>query len=127
MRNLIFIAIITLIATSCFKNNKPNRTFRYVGYIYNVEDSLPFVSTKFKVFDNGGVTKIGDEKTHLFTTDSNGYFDVTTDFMGRVCWPSYFYGTAYSGPPPFQGVGDSLNIELNQLTNYLKTYTKTYF
>jgi hypothetical protein len=127
MRNLIYITIITLIGTSCFKSNKPNRTFRYVGYIYNIEDSLPFKHTNFKVFDNGGVTKIGDEKTHLFTTDSNGYFDVTTDFLSGVYWPSYFVGSAYTGPGSIQGVDDSNNVESNQVVTIFNSYTKPYF
>jgi hypothetical protein len=127
MRNLIFIAIITSFASSCFKSNKPNKTFRYVGYIYNVEDSLPFTNTKFKIFNNGGLTQVGDEKTHLFTTDSNGHFDVTTDFLGSAFWPSYFVGSAYTGPQAIISNGDTNNVELNQWVTLYNSYTKPYF
>jgi hypothetical protein len=129
MRTLI---IITIIAISSFLNsctrpeNTPKKTFRYVGYIYNIEDSLPFQNTQFKVFDNGLVNKTGDEKTFLFTTDNNGYFDITTNYIGRVCWPAYFYGSAYNGPSTFQPIDDSNNLELNQVVGIYKSYTKPY-
>jgi hypothetical protein len=128
MRNLIIILATTILFGSCIKSNKPKKTIRHRGYIFSSVDSLPFENTQFKIFDNGIVTKTGDEKTVLFSTDENGYFDVVEDFGGEVCWPSYFVGSAYIGPMPFSptNLKDSIDLELNQNLYFYKSYTKPY-
>jgi hypothetical protein len=88
------------------------RTFRYKGYIFNAFDSLPFKNTKFQVYNDGRSLIMEDDSIHLFTTDSNGYFDVTTFFLGNIYWPSFFVGAAYSGPGSIENNGfviDSIN------------------
>jgi hypothetical protein len=126
MRNLILI-VSTIIIASCGKSNLPKKTYRSLGYIYNIEDSTPFSNTEFKKYDDGLVQNIGDEKTLLFQTDSDGYFNITTDFMGHICWPSYYRGSGYNGPPTFTSIDDSIDRVLNQPVSIYKVYTKRHY
>jgi hypothetical protein len=128
MRNIIIIFATTILFGSCIKSNKPSKTYRHRGFVYSSVDSLPFENTQFKVFNNGLVTKVGDEKTKLFSTNEFGYFDVTVDFTGAVFWPSYFVGSAYTGPDRLIETGgkDSINENVNQSIIEYNAYTKPY-
>jgi hypothetical protein len=128
MRIIIPISILTLLlVNSCDKPSVTKRTFKYVGYIYNIEDSLPFINTKFKVYNKGVVYRSDDDSTFIFYTDSNGYFDVTINFLGSVYWPSYFHGAGYGGPGSINSNGDSFNVKKNEWATMYKGYTKPYF
>lgn len=95
---IIIILLFSLIA--CDKEQFKPYTIKRIGYIYNSVDSTPFSNTKFKIFRSMGKYKEPEEE--FFTTDNSGYFNYTSSMrFGSICWPAYFEGAAYLGPPLF--------------------------
>ena len=103
MKKISLIFLISILYISCTKSDKSHKVkYRYMGYVYNSQDSLPFANTQFKFYYQyhslNNILITGDS---LFTTDNKGYFDVSFDNSSgaSLCWPAYFSGAAYLGPP----------------------------
>ncbi len=126
---LLPLVVVILFSSSCTKDKKENQ-FRSIGYIYNSVDSLPFKNTKFKVYFYKYANLVSKEETkeESFFTDENGYFDVTVNFRGaEAVWPSFHYGAAYIGPPPFDPKrSEQLNEGYLHIAYYDTVYTEPY-
>jgi hypothetical protein len=120
--NFLKISMLLLIIvffSACKKKNK--KQYRFIGYIYNSIDSTPFTNTNFKLWEKGG-TYLADHETP-FTTDDNGYFDLTNDGTDgvSVSWPSYCDCAGYLGPQMPSAKYDNFNSETNLRTVYYDT------
>jgi|LakMenEpi03Aug12_release.lakeMendotaPanAssembly.Ray.scaffolds.fasta_scaffold53870_1 hypothetical protein len=130
MKGLLFkILIISIISTSCNKDSNKKYSSRYIGYIYNQNDSTPFTNTKFKVYTPASSFNVTDAKESFFYTDNIGYFDFTCDQEGGIYWPSYHDGAAYTGPKKFGNAKRSSSDKNNKInTFYYDTlYTTPYY
>jgi hypothetical protein len=120
--SVLLLCIISV--TSC---KKRERKFRFYGYIYNSIDSTPFKNTHFKLWEKGS-TYSQDHETP-FTTDVNGYFDLTNDGKNgvSVTWPSFCYCASYLGPALPSPKPDFLNSDGTLQTIFYDTiYTTPY-
>ncbi len=132
MKNIqtpLTILVLILFIVSC-KKEEVKTKYRYTGYIYNEQDSLPFKNTQFKIyyFKPANLTNKFESEEDFFYTDSEGHFDVTSEVAGLLVWPSYIYGSAYIGPPDFGTALRSENDDANKiLTRFYDTiYTEPY-
>jgi hypothetical protein len=128
---VLFFLTMSVVFVSCRKNEKMQ--FRFKGYIYNKNDSTPFANTNFKLFEHSWNSQPAYRETY-FTTDENGYFDLTNDGkQGRSpAWPSYVDGAAYLGPPRMQmdSITGSYHQDFeNHVTtiNFGNLYTTPYY
>lgn len=128
MKNILLISIlITAFLYSCKPKKVEPMKIRYIGYIFNLNDSLPFKNTQFKVYRY--TTTNGKTEEHFFTTDAKGSFDVTTEIGGQLVWPSFVDGAAYTGPPYF-GNPKSENVDNSARIStaiYDTLYTTPYY
>jgi hypothetical protein len=126
MKNLFYILVvftITLAFTAC---EKPVPiTYIYKGEIFNLNDSLPFKTTKFRI-TNQSQSKKSNYDDIFFTTDSLGHFEIPVSFLGKVCWPSYYPGAVYLGPAPFSVSSGGYDNKLNKEIAIYKVYTLPY-
>lgn len=124
MKNIIIFCCIASFLLSCNKNKKPDFRYRVIGYIYNSIDSTPFENTQFKIYNLSHTLSGKKTQETFFTTDSKGYFDVTSSFGGLLAWPAYFDGAAYTGPPHFGFSGTNYTDETNRI--YVTTMDTIY-
>lgn len=114
MKNRIFLllTLIALVFLGCGRK-KEKMQFRFIGNIYNKNDSTPFANTKFKLYERW-VNSNPPYKESPFTTDDAGHFDISNDGkMGNSpAWPSFYDGAAYMGPPLMRM--DSITGSYNQ-------------
>jgi hypothetical protein len=105
---LSLLLFIIVIASSC---KKKTRMFRFYGYIYNSIDSTPFKNINFKLWEKGYTGSAPHETP--FTTDSKGYFDITTEVGNgtSICWPSYCDCAGYLGPESLDAKSEFLNSD----------------
>ncbi|MGY6562411.1 MAG: hypothetical protein ACXITV_09915 [Luteibaculaceae bacterium] len=117
MKNILIFFGLILSTVSC---KKDDREFIHYGYIYNENTNQPFANTTFKMYWHA--VKIERRKTHLFETDSTGFFRISLNTNGgQLCWPSYFLGAAYLGPEPFRG-GDNFQLYYDDKNNEIKNW-----
>ena len=115
--------------SACEKREKERFTYKAIGYIYNANDSTPFVNTEFKKYYEH-MSSIGptDIEESPFFTDANGRFDFVTDHIGKLVWPSFHDGAAYTGPGDFgNGARREQDNDAALSTTYYDTvYTTPY-
>jgi|GEM_PF-987198 len=124
--NIIAISLFVFVLQSCTK--KVDRyEYRYIGYIFNSNDSTPFVNTKFK-FYNSWKTGLSEStrktEEEFFYTDDKGYFDYISSEMsvGGIYWPSFYEGAAYTGPKKLgNGKREEQDIENKIRTTFYDT------
>jgi len=126
MKNVIYILSLSIfLMTACEKREAKVWTYRYIGYIYNANDSTPFVNTEFKCYSERkssiSPTKIYETP---FFTDAYGRFDFVTDHIGNPAWPSFHEGAAYTGPRDF---GNAKREERDNDAALLTTYFDTLY
>ena len=128
MKKLLFIIfLISAMISSCKKNSNKEFSHRRIGYIYNKNDSTPFVNTKFKVYYHRPSNGLNKEilKEVYFYTNANGFFDITTSInSGKLVWPSFYDGAAYTGPPYF---GNSKRWETDEANKIYISYFDTLY
>jgi hypothetical protein len=118
---ILVVLIITLAFTACEK--VPKASTRYIGEMYNINDSLPFKNTKFRITTQSQSIKSNFEDVYLYT-DSLGHFDNTNNILvGHLCWPSYYPGAVYLGPSPFTPLTAETDLKTNITTAIYKVYT----
>jgi len=130
MKNVIYILGLSLfLMSACEKREKERFTYKAIGYIYNANDSTPFVNTEFKKYaeDRSPISPTKIYETPFFT-DANGRFDFDADHTGKLVWPSFYEGAAYTGPRYFgNGVREERDNDAGLLTTYYDTlYTTPY-
>jgi len=130
MKNkIIYILGICLFLISCKKQDTNVITYNHIGYIYNSIDSTSFNSTEFKLYNlERGVSQNKIEQEHFFYTDEGGYFNFTTkQSVGLLAWPSFHFGSAYTGPPYFSTSRSSeKDADGNYTYHYDTLYTEPY-
>lgn len=93
MKYLFFpISIVAmLLMNGCKKNDNIKSRSRYIGYIFNAEDSTPYSNEQFKIYSDyrnlsGSIVEVREV---YFYTDSMGHFDVimSRDSVGNIVGP----------------------------------------
>ena len=119
-----------MVINNACKKDKQVWKYRQYGYIYNKLDSMPFGNTQFKIYVYRAYYLVTPSKTEefYFNTNSNGFFDITTEINGDLVWPSYSQGAAYVGPREFGApINSNQDMQKKQWTsNYDTLYTTPY-
>jgi hypothetical protein len=121
MKNYLIIILSLFFLNSC---TKKTAQYIYRGSVFNSIDSEAYANTPFKVYREHSNLKNGKNEKY-FTTDANGYFEITTDFSGEVCWPSYCNCATYNGPEIFTQTKYE-NIDSKEILTHIVTYDSVY-
>ncbi len=125
MKKIIFLLpILIVILVSCNKNRSNKYKSRFIGYVFNQNDTTAFANTKFKVYTPASSFNVTETKEFYFYTDNKGYFDITVEDAGLLAWPSYHQGAAYIGPPYF---GNSKRWETDENNKIYISYFDTIY
>jgi hypothetical protein len=130
MKYLIVLCSVLLLFASCRK--KKQVIFRFYGYVYNSIDSTPFSETQLKLYEPNP-TNIIKFRESFFTTDDDGYFDISNNGeQGKqVAWPSYSHiSPDYVGPPSMRADSSTSEFGDDKVihTMYFDTlYTVPYY
>lgn len=89
MRKLIILllSIWTISSTSCIKN-KDNWDINIYGYLYNAKDSSVYKNVEFILFlDIKSSLTTQKDKIYHFSTDKDGFFQITYSKPPGYSWP----------------------------------------